>query len=99
MARYDDKHYYFVFKKCEFDSHPGLREPSFSQSLLANSGEDALSSLNSRIHCLLELPRGPHRRHHVEHFLCCPIGCHGNLVFRTCYLVTTRSLLYVVTGT
>jgi hypothetical protein len=45
------------------------------------------------------MSRGPHRRHHVEYFLCCPVGCHGNLVFSTCYLVTTRSLLCVITGT
>jgi hypothetical protein len=26
-------------------------------------------------------PRGPHRRHHVEQFLCRPVGCHGDLVY------------------
>jgi hypothetical protein len=41
----------------------------------------------------------PHRRHYVEEFLCCPVGCHRNLVFTTCYLVTTSSMLYVVRGT
>jgi hypothetical protein len=63
----------------------------------------ASTSLESLIATLLEstnpLPRGPHRRHHVEQFLCCPVGCHRNLVFSTCYLVTTSSLLYVVMGT
>jgi hypothetical protein len=38
---------------------------------------------NSRINSLLYLPRGPDRRHHVEQLilLCCPVSCHGNLVF------------------
>jgi hypothetical protein len=45
------------------------------------------------------MPRSPHRKHHVGQFFCCPVGCHGNLVFSTCRLITTRSLLYVVTGT
>jgi hypothetical protein len=32
---------------------------------------------------LLKLLGGPHRRHHVEQLivLCCPVGCHGNIVF------------------
>jgi hypothetical protein len=60
---------------------------------------DAPSLTRGRIHWLLYMSRRPHRRHHVEHLLCCPVGCHGNLVFSTCYLVTTRSLPYVVTGT
>jgi hypothetical protein len=47
------------------------------------SGLYSLSlSLNSRIHCLLYLPCCSHRRHHVEQLLCCPVGCHGTLVFR-----------------
>jgi hypothetical protein len=38
-------------------------------------------------------------KYNIGQFLCCLVGFHGNLVFSTCYLVTTRSLLYVVTKT
>jgi hypothetical protein len=42
-----------------------------------------LSGMNSRIHCLLYMLGGPHRKHHVEQLtvICCPVGCPGNPVF------------------
>jgi hypothetical protein len=67
-----------------------------SSSRSATDSASLESLISTWIH---ESTCGPHRRHHVEQFLCCPVGCHGNLVFDTCYLVTTSSLLYVVTGT
>jgi hypothetical protein len=44
---------------------------------------------------------GQHRIHHVQQLiiLCCLVGCPGFLCLTTCYLVTTRSLLSVVTET
>jgi hypothetical protein len=60
------------------------------------------ASLKAQISTLLELTnplhRSAHRRHHVQQFLCFPVGCQGNLVFSTRYVVTTISMLYVITG-
>jgi hypothetical protein len=46
------------------------------------SGWSLLYFLNSRIHCVLLLPRGPQRRHHVEQLivLCCSTSRRGNPV-------------------
>jgi hypothetical protein len=48
----------------------------------------SLEFTTSRIHCFLWLISDPHRRHHVEQLiaLCCPIGCHGNIIFRNLLL-------------
>jgi hypothetical protein len=92
--RFDDWVYwqFFTITVNYNSSHIGLllnvylmnlcEESHFCQNLrLVCTTLISLLYVKSRIHCLLSLPCGPHRRHRVEQFLCCPVGCYGHLVF------------------